>query len=183
MILRAIKSIPDVPVGWGVGGIHPEREAWPGSAVSVSLSRQTVEWRPDKREMNWKYLLAYLTLLSSTSHGQEEEEEEEEERMCGEGLVWCADPLTPYPHHIIKNINSSHPVWPHLTRRRRQVEERNQENHKHFQHACETIDDLIVPRAGRNKQNKWRYILNSEDSRPELQQVMMMMMMRMIIME
>ena len=121
----------------------------------------------------------------------------EEERMCGEGLGWCDDPLTPYPHHIIKNINSSHPVWPHLTRSQEAKEK--QETHKHHKHlfssqpACQTMESFIVPRAGRNRRKEWRYILNSEDSRPEYQQVMMimmmimrkimMMMMMMIIME
>ena len=119
--------------------------------------------------MNWKYLLLSLPVLWPGSAG------EEEERMCLGGEGWCDNPLS-YPHSIINNINSSHPVWPHLTRSHKH----HKSHPKHFRSshpACETQESFIVPRAGRNKKQQWRYILNSEDSRPEYKQVRMMMMM------
>ena len=136
----------------------------------VSLSRQTVRGEgPDNTAMNWKYLLGCLTVLWSGCAG-------EEERMCREGEGWCDDPLY-YPHHVINNINSSHPLWSHLTQG---TEHKHPKHHKHHpkhpdfltsQQVCPTLESFIVPRAGRNKNKEWRFILNSEDSRPEYQQV------------
>ena len=120
--------------------------------------------------MHWIYLLELsltLTVLWCGSSGGEEE------RMCRGERGWCDDPLQ-YPHHIINNINSSHPVWPHLTRSKEA--EAGREHHS-SQPACRTQETFILPRAGRNKRKEWRYILNSEDQRPEYQQVTVMMTM------
>ena len=130
---------------------------------------QDRQWRPDNRAMNWKYLLLSLPLLCPARSA----EEEEEGRMCLGGRGWCDDPLS-YPHHVLNTINSSHPVWPHLARSPQKGQKQHKAHPRHLfasQPACQTQESFILPRAGKNKKQQWRYILNSEDSRPEYQQV------------
>ena len=103
---------------------------------------------------------------------------------CSHGENWCEDPLE-YPETFLHQIiNSSHPLWPLL--------KENSLPHHHHHHsshrkgrvlgeasrpACQLEESFVRPRAARNKELEWRFIINDLEEDTEYQQVVIKVMM------
>ena len=98
------------------------------------------------------------------------------------GESWCEHPQE-YPNEFIKKeINSSHPLWS-LLQQNSNPRAHFHRHHNHRSHrqprllqeasrpACELAETFIRPRAARNKELEWRFIVNDIDEESEYQQV------------
>ena len=98
---------------------------------------------------------------------------------CSHGESWCEDALE-YPQMFLHQIiNSSHPLWALL----KQNALPHHHHHHHSSHrkgrvlgeasrpACELEESFVRPRAARNKELEWRFIINDLEEDTEYQQV------------
>ena len=96
---------------------------------------------------------------------------------CPMGTDWCSDPVG-YPHRFVRQVmNNSHPLWPAIRDHSHAVQLHKRASHSHMRMfssspACELVETFLVPRAAKNKNREWRFIVNSQqDQEPEYQQV------------
>ena len=101
---------------------------------------------------------------------------------CSHGENWCDNPPD-YPQTFIRQaINSSHPLWSLL--KQNSKPQLHQHHHHHRQShrqprilqeasrpACELVETFVRPRAARNRELEWRFIVNDLEEDTEYQQV------------
>lgn len=101
---------------------------------------------------------------------------------CPPGAGWCTDPVE-YPHRFVRQVmNTSHPLWPAMRENSHPhpAHPQHRPSHRHMRMlsllqtsrpACELVESFLAPRAARNKNLEWRFIVNNEESEGEHQQV------------
>ena len=99
---------------------------------------------------------------------------------CLHGENWCENPPE-YPNDFIRHaMNSSHALWSLMKQNSEPKQHRHHHRGSHRQPrllqeasrpACDLIETFVRPRAARNKELEWRFIVNDLEEETEYQQV------------